>query len=74
MTESINTKACPFCSMDNKCDVNNEKGCWCGKVNIPVTLTDLVPVKLKKKACICDSCIALFNLDEGKFLDKLNGL
>ncbi|TEW56192.1 hypothetical protein E2R68_03620 [Psychromonas sp. RZ22] len=72
MSQNINTSVCPFCQKDNQCAVESDIGCWCSKIKVPVELTALVPIKLKKKACICSACVAHFNLDPEKFLNQIS--
>ncbi|MCD8509703.1 MAG: cysteine-rich CWC family protein [Bacillus sp. (in: Bacteria)] len=49
------TRQCPLCGGDNRCDVLN--ACWCSKESFPEGLLDLVPEELKNKACICKKCL-----------------
>lgn len=72
MTQDVNTTACPFCQQNNQCAAESEKGCWCNKIKVPSELVELVPVKLKKKSCICSACVALFHHDPKAFLSKQN--
>lgn len=70
MTQDINASACPFCEQSNQCAVESEQGCWCNKIKVPTELAELVPVKLKKKACICSGCVAHFHHDPVAFLSR----
>ena len=68
MTQDIKTSACPLCQQANQCNVESGKGCWCNNINIPTELTELVPLTIKEKACICRRCVTRFNLDPALFL------
>lgn len=68
MANQIDTKLCPFCKQDNQCDAENEAGCWCNRYKIPQALIDLVPTHLKRKSCICSTCVARFNQNPEQFI------
>lgn len=70
MTQDISGSTCPFCEQSNQCAATSEKGCWCSKIKVPSELVELVPIKLKKKACICSGCVAQFHHDREAFLNK----
>jgi len=66
----INENVCPLCGKDNhclnvRCSSNGhvENNCWCNSttITIPAGLTDQVPEHLKRKACICQSCVTFYN-------------
>ncbi|MGB5446325.1 MAG: cysteine-rich CWC family protein [Psychromonas sp.] len=65
-----NEKLCPFCHAENNCMAGSKSPCWCFAVQIPDALTDLVPVALKGKSCICISCINAFKTDQNLFKQK----
>jgi hypothetical protein len=77
MSTQINDKICPFCKAQNECMAHSEKPCWCKEVNVPLELTGLVPIHLKRKSCICPSCIELFKENPKalklKFISQLSG-
>ncbi|MFK5892718.1 MAG: cysteine-rich CWC family protein [Pseudomonadota bacterium] len=52
---------CPLCQAKNNCMANSKEICWCNDINITQELLDLVPDQLKRKSCICHSCIEKFN-------------
>lgn len=66
----IDSKLCPFCKKENKCQVDTPNSCWCRKIVIPNGLKELVPKKYKMKACICEECVSLFLNNKEKFLQK----
>ena len=70
MTNILDETACPFCKGVNKCMAKTDTACWCKDVKIPNELLDLVPDSLKRKSCICQSCIALFNDNPSLFTSK----
>lgn len=74
MTLNINESACPFCQQHNRCAVANKQGCWCANITIPFELLQLVPIKLREKACICNACIASFIEEPELFLEKQKNL
>jgi len=57
-------ECCPLCGQPNDCQLCTTaayKGpCWCEAANIPDELLARVPVDLRKKACICRSCVTGF--------------
>jgi len=70
MTQNINESVCPFCQQNNRCAVVNNQGCWCANVKVPIELLQLVPIKLREKACICNACIASF-IDQPELFLKI---
>ena len=70
MKTQINDKICPFCKNQNECMAHSENPCWCIDLKIPSELTELVPVDLKHKSCICISCINLFKEDPKTFKEN----
>ena len=69
---SINNKkaSCPFCHGVNKCMAESESPCWCFQVNIPKSLTDLLPIGVIDKSCICLACVNAFKENENLFKEK----
>ncbi|TYO94908.1 cysteine-rich CWC protein [Geothermobacter ehrlichii] len=64
----VDPTICPICKGDNNCGLHADPGpCWCVDVEIPAALIDLVPPELKRKACICLSCIEAFREDPELF-------
>ena len=53
--------------MLNQCGGKKDKPCWCDDVVVPNSLIDLLPLHLKGYACICCSCIELYNEDQERF-------
>lgn len=62
MATKIDETKCPLCGNENRClnvqDGRPENNCWCNNdnINFPPNLINRVPVSLKRKACICQSC------------------
>lgn len=52
---------CPLCEKPNRCGVSAPGGCWCGKVEIPMELIDLLPER--GKSCICLGCVESYQAD-----------
>ncbi|MBE6049177.1 MAG: hypothetical protein E7214_00565 [Clostridium sp.] len=51
---------CPICGKPNNCAFEKgmiHEGCWCEKISVPKELREMVPVELRGKACICESCV-----------------
>jgi Cysteine-rich CWC len=60
--ELSESKRCPLCGNHNGCQADTDPyNCWCLSVMVPQELLELVPEKLKDKACICLSCIERHN-------------
>ena len=59
-----NPERCPLCGEPNNCQLctmDAYKGsCWCTQVKIPDELLAQVPPEARKRACICQRCIAGF--------------
>jgi len=70
MSATINSQLCPFCKSMNSCMIQSEKPCWCKRVVVPAELSDMVPVDLMRKSCICQGCIELFNENSSGFISK----
>lgn len=68
----IDSKLCPFCKKENKCQVDLNSDCWCSHTVIPKELREFIPKKYKMKACICKECIHLFVSNKDKFIVKYN--
>lgn len=52
--------ACPLCGRPNHCAIIQGKDpytCWCMTARIPRELREQVPLELRGKACICQSCL-----------------
>jgi Cysteine-rich CWC len=70
----MSDKTCPFCKNHNECMAHKKELCWCNELKIPSELIELVPDELKRKACICKSCINLFIKDPKGFKEQfVNG-
>ena len=61
MVKLVNDSICPLCQQSNRCDVKSSNGCWCMNTEVPAALLAQVPVDLKSKACICNSCIERYH-------------
>ena len=48
--------------------IQSKKPCWCKNVVVPAKLSDMVPVELMRKSCICQECIELFNENPSQFV------
>ena len=70
MINTVNEKICPFCKGQNKCLAHTDASCWCNDVEVPISLTDLVPSELKRKTCICLSCIEAYNDNPNIFIKR----
>ena len=70
MPDDNKNKACPFCHAENNCMANSQSHCWCFEVQMPDSLTALVPTALKGKSCICISCINAFKDNPALFEQK----
>src|SRR6266576_1480060 len=55
---------CPICGNSNGCqlcDVGGHKGpCWCARTSIPDSLLARVPLELRNRSCLCQSCVTAF--------------
>ena len=47
--------------------MNAKEACWCFVLDIPQSMLDLLPSNKKDAACICQSCIALYEKDKVDF-------
>ncbi|MES2440367.1 MAG: cysteine-rich CWC family protein [Verrucomicrobiota bacterium] len=56
---------CPFCGNPNHCGVSDIGGCWCGQIEIPMEMIDLLPEK--GKSCICRGCVMIYQGDPSGF-------
>lgn len=72
MTKHIDETLCPFCNAPNNCMAQSAKPCWCMTIEVPEELQELVPKEKKRKACICQNCIATFKKDPELFRRKLH--
>lgn len=61
-TADTEKKICPVCQSNNRCDVDNAKGCWCMTIGVPTELIESLVVSDKDKRCICQACIEKFKL------------
>jgi len=63
----INPGRCPLCGGANDCQLCSPatyKGqCWCAHLEIPNDLLARVPENLRDRACICQNCVARFQLE-----------
>ncbi|MBV1920934.1 MAG: cysteine-rich CWC family protein [Pseudomonadales bacterium] len=50
--------------------IKSKNPCWCKNVVVPDKLSDMVPVELMRKSCICQECIKLFNKNPSRFISK----
>jgi hypothetical protein len=69
MNIKIDESKCPLCSEVNLCaevakkaGADNAEPCWCHDVDFPPKVLDAVPIDAKRKACICQQCIAKLTL------------
>ncbi len=64
LQESHNPGRCPLCGGANECQLSSPAArigpCWCARVEIPRLLLARVPAKLRNRACICKSCVEIF--------------
>ncbi len=67
MSNIPNEKICPFCKGKNNCMAHSKNPCWCNDIEIPAQLINLVPSHLKRKSCICLSCINAFKENPTNF-------
>ncbi len=70
MSATINAQLCPFCKSMNNCMIQSDKACWCKSVVVPAELSEMVPVELMRKSCICQDCVALFHESPSEFMSK----
>jgi len=56
MSEIIDTSLCPLCSKPNFCMADAKEACWCIEQTFDDSLLKKVPISLKHKSCICQSC------------------
>jgi Cysteine-rich CWC len=59
-------KLCPFCESPNLCAVSAPGGCWCGSIEIPMELIDLLPEI--GKSCICLLCVNAYQANSQGFI------
>lgn len=59
---------CPFCGNPNRCGVAAVEGCWCGKVEIPIEMIELLPEP--RKSCICFECVRSYQGDPPAFIQR----
>ena len=56
---------CPLCGEDNECGAAaGRETCWCFEVVIPKEKLDLIPLRDRKKRCICPRCAGVANKAE----------
>lgn len=66
MIEVIDASKCSLCGQGNLCrneaDGDPKGNCWCNdeSITFPAELLDQVPAELKRKTCICKSCVLAF--------------
>lgn len=65
MSCSTTVSLCPFCKKPNLCGVSDVGGCWCGKVEIPMELIEMLPER--GKSCICRSCVEAYHANPEQF-------
>lgn len=65
MSCAISESHCPFCAKPNQCGVSAPGGCWCGKVEIPMELIEMLPER--GKSCICRGCVEAFHANPAEF-------
>lgn len=65
MLHQFEENLCPFCRKPNRCGVNAAGGCWCGPMEIPMELIELLPEQ--GKACICGECVQSFQQNPENF-------
>ncbi|MEO5713288.1 MAG: cysteine-rich CWC family protein [Luteolibacter sp.] len=57
MPQECDESQCPLCGKPNLCQMHEQGGCWCARVEIPSGLLESVPQEMKMKSCICRDCI-----------------
>lgn len=65
MSSAESESLCPFCAKPNLCGVSAPGGCWCGKVEIPMELIEMLPER--GKSCICRNCVDAFHKNPEQF-------
>lgn len=66
MSDEVREKLCPFCANPNRCGVDLAGGCWCGGIEIPIEMIELLPER--GKACICIECVNTYIKDPHDFI------
>jgi hypothetical protein len=66
MSHPIREDLCPFCASPNQCGVADPGGCWCGRIEIPMELIELLPED--RKFCICRACVDAYKQDPQGFV------
>jgi hypothetical protein len=57
---------CPLCGNPNRCGVAALEGCWCGKMEIPIELIEMLPEP--RMTCICVECVYSFQQNPQEFI------
>lgn len=73
MPNTPDETVCPFCKGPNGCMAHCDTPCWCNGVDIPQALLELVPSHLKRKSCICLSCIDAYKQHPEAFTARYGG-
>ena len=59
---SFTPERCPLCGQSNECQSATQAGykgpCWCMKENFPPDLLARLPEEVRRRACICQRCLA----------------
>ncbi|WDE00197.1 cysteine-rich CWC family protein [Thalassomonas actiniarum] len=69
MSQTANTRRCPFCLDNNHCQAQTDHPCWCFSAEIPQALLQLLPPQ-SDKTCICSACIRTFQDNPQAFAAK----
>jgi|GEM_PF-529037 len=65
--KKIDDNICPFCNHSNKCGIKETSPCWCSQTEVPSALLELIPAHLRRKSCVCHSCIQAFKCEPVAF-------
>ena len=64
----FNPSACPLCGGANECQLcspaAHQGPCWCVPVEMPDALLARVPENFRNRACICQSCVKIFQVEK----------
>lgn len=72
MKDFLDEKICPLCRRGNRCQAEG-RTCWCFDLSIPKELIEMIPERLRNKACICEYCVTEFQRDPESFRVWLEG-
>ncbi|MBB3113671.1 hypothetical protein FHS18_005784 [Paenibacillus phyllosphaerae] len=61
---------CPLCGKDSNCGYNQadpaSTRCWCFHASFPPEIFEQIPAELRKKACICQTCLEQFRMNPSR--------